>query len=175
MTELLPGTVIAVRTGGFAAEMIRLGAALAGKPDISNHIAVVHHTDAAGTTWVIEGRPGGVGWRQAGDYLSSRWSLDNRDQPLTDAQRLLIAKGAVAMLGTAYDWDAIADDGLSDLHLWHPQAGVVHGETVCSAFAAFLYDQAKALRPKGAERLVQPGDWDTWILTRGWESTQAAA
>jgi hypothetical protein len=165
---VLPGDVLAVRTDGFAAEAIRLGAALLGHPDISNHIAIVHHTDTKGTVWCIEGRPGGVGWRDASDYLSSRWTLTNASQPKTADQRKLIAKTSEYMLGTAYDWAAIAGDGLEDLHLWDPVKGVVHGETVCSALAAYAYDQARVLRPIGGERAVQPADWDTWILTAGW-------
>jgi hypothetical protein len=164
-----PGDVLAVRTSGFAAAAIRFGSALLGRPNISNHIAVVHHVDAEGTVWCIEGRPGGVGWRSAADYVSSPWTLVNSAQPKTAEQRVLISRAMTAMLGTRYDWEAIVDDGLTDLHLWHPVAGVVHGETVCSALAAYGYDQAKLPRPKGAERLVQPSDWDTWIVTRAWE------
>jgi hypothetical protein len=166
---VLPGTVLAVRTGGFAAEMIRLGAALAGKPDISNHIAVVHHADDQGTVWCVEGRPGGAGWRNASDYLSSHWTLDNRDQPMTDAQRLQVATIIAAMVGTPYDWAAIAGDGLDDLHLWDPVNGQVQGQAVCSALAACAYDKAGLPRPPGGERAVQPSDWDSWMITRGWE------
>jgi hypothetical protein len=162
--------VLCVRTSGFAAAAIRLGAALRGKPDISNHVAVVHHTDTEGTTWVIEGRPGGVGWRDAADYLASRQTLTNAAQPKTAEQRKLITRAMEAMLGKAYDWDAIANDGLEDLHLWAPYAGQVHGETVCSALAAYGYDMGRTPRPKGQERLVQPGDWDEFIITRGWET-----
>ncbi|HET9118323.1 MAG TPA: hypothetical protein VFN75_09685 [Pseudonocardiaceae bacterium] len=167
-TALLPGTVLAVRSGGFAGAGIRLGAALLDEPNIENHIAVVHHTDASGTTWAIEGRPGGVGWRNASDYLASRWTVNNSAQPLTLAQRDVIARTCEAMLGTPYDWEAIVDDGLRDLHLWAPKLGNVQGQTVCSALAAHAYDIAQAPRPKGGERLVQPADWDQWIVTAGW-------
>lgn len=170
---VLPGDVLAVRTpGGILTGQwwIRFGAALLNKPDLSNHIAIVHHTDTKGTVWCIEGRPGGVGWRDASDYLSSRWTLTNAAQPKTNAQRKIIADGAVAMLGTPYDWAAIVGDGLDDLHLWDPVHGQVHGETVCSALAAFLYDKGGVLRPKGGERAVQPSSWDEWIITRGWET-----
>lgn len=169
---LLPGTVLAVRSTGFSSEMIRFGSALLDKPDISNHIAVVHHTDPSGTTWCIEGRPGGVGWRNAADYTSSHWTLDNGDQPIDPLRQQVIAGAMHAMLGTPYDWEAIVADGLADLHLgelWMPQGGVVHGETVCSALAAYGYDKASVPRPAGRERTVQPADWAEWILTRGWE------
>lgn len=170
MTAIAAGDVLAVRSPGFAGAAIRLGAALLGRPNLDNHIAVVHHQDSHGTWWAIEGRPGGVGWVDASGYLASRWTITNADQPKTPEQRSLIAKAMIAMIGTRYDWDAIVDDGLTDLHLWAPRLGQVHGETVCSALAAYGYDRAKCLRPKGAERLVQPGDWDQFILTRAWES-----
>jgi hypothetical protein len=169
MVHVFAGDVLAVRSSGFAAEMIRLGAALAGKPDISNHIAVVHHTDGKGVTWCLEGRPGGVGWRNAADYLNSHWTLDNAAQPKTPEQRETVCKAAEAMLATRYDWAAIVGDGLADLHLWDPVDGQVHGETVCSALAAYAYDQAGLLRPAGGERLVQPADWDQFMITRAWE------
>lgn len=165
---LQPGDVLVTRGSGWTGTMIRLGAALAGKPNLSGHVAVVHHWDDHGTLWCIEGRPGGVGWRDARDYLASPWTLSNVSQVKTDAQRELIAKGALAMIGTPYDWEAIVGDGLTDLHLWKPDLGQVHGETVCSALAAYLYDKATLARPAGGERLVQPGDWDTWIVTQGW-------
>lgn len=152
---VLPGDVLAVRSGGFAAEMIRLGAALTGKPDISNHIAVVHHVTGM-TTWCIEGRPGGVGWRNAADYLSSHWTLTNADQPKSPAQRSAVCEAAVALLGTPYDWAAIVGDGLDDLHLWDPVDGQVHGETVCSALAAAVYDRAGLARPREASALSSP-------------------
>jgi len=166
---LQPGDALATRTtGSWTSGMIRVGAALLDKPNISNHIAVVHHWDASGTLWVIEGRPGGVGWRQADDYLASPWTLSNVAQPKTDAQRKIITDGAVAMLGTPYDWAAIVGDALDDLHLWNPVHGKVQGHTMCSALLALLHDTAQLGRPKGDERLVQPADWDTWMLTRGW-------
>lgn len=164
-----PGDVLVTRTQGkWSSAMIRLGAAFLDKPNLSNHVAIVHHWDKAGTLWCIEGRPGGVGWRNAGDYLASAWTLSNVHQVKTDAQRKVIADGAVAMLGTPYDWAAIIGDGLDDLHLWDPVHGQVQGHAVCSAVAALLYDKASLARPAGDERRVQPADWDTWIITQGW-------
>ncbi|HEY2641670.1 MAG TPA: hypothetical protein VGI66_17510 [Streptosporangiaceae bacterium] len=167
------GDVLAVRTTGLAVFMIRLGAALRGKPDLSNHIAVVHHTDSHGTTWCIEGRPGGVGWRDAGDYLASPYTLSNRHQEKTEIQRFAVATACEAMLGTPYDWAAIVADGAVDLHLgtaWIPGAdGKVHGHTVCSALAAYAYDKAGLKRPPGAQRTDQPADWDGFILENGFE------
>ena len=132
-----PGTVLVTRSGGFAAFMIRLGAALRGRPNLGNHVAVAHHTDAKGTLWVIEGKPGGVGWRDATAYLTSTWTLTNVTQPVTDAQRAAICTHMEALLGTAYDWQSIAADALSDLGMtlpgWDAEwNGQVAGQVVCS-------------------------------------------
>ena len=170
---VLPGDILAVRTGDWAGTMIRFGAALRGWPNLSNHIAVVHHTDANGTVWCLEGRPGGVGWAGAAGYLASRWTVTNAAQPKTDAQRAAVARVTEAMIGTAYDWTAVVADAADDLYLdvaWLPDHGTVHGEVVCSALAAYAYDKAGLARPSGEERLIQPASWDSWILTRGWES-----
>jgi hypothetical protein len=168
-----PGDVLVIRTGGLAAAMIRLGAALAGRPNLSNHVAVVHHTDAHGTVWVVEGRPGGAGWRDAGSYLASPWTLANTAQPKTPAQRETVRKIMEAMLGTAYDWDAIVADAGVDLHMdrawlpdWH---GTVPGHVVCSSLAAYAYGKAGLPCPPGG-RTCQPSDWSAWILTRAWEA-----
>ena len=165
-----PGDVLAVRSGGLAGTLIRFGAALRNRPNLSNHIAIVSHYDDNRTLWCIEGRPGGVGWRDARDYLASPWTFTNSRQPKNPGQRALVTRTARAMLGTPYDWAAIAGDGLSDLHLWDPVGGVVRGHVVCSALAACAYDKAGLPRPLGDERMVQPADWDEWILTEGWNA-----
>jgi hypothetical protein len=168
-----PGDVLAVQTSGLAAYAIRTVAALRGKPDLSNHIAVVHHTDKQGTVWCIEGRPGGVGWRDARDYLDSRWTMTNNAQPKTAQQRSDVCEAMEAMLGTPYDWAAIVADGAADLHLdaaWLPVNGTVPGHVVCSSVACYAYDKAGLPRPPGAARTDQPADWDMWIITRGWGS-----
>lgn len=66
---VLPGDVLAVRTSGRPAWWIRLGAALKDEPNLSNHIAVAHHTDKAGT-YARAGlpHPGGDRLCQPGDW-----------------------------------------------------------------------------------------------------------
>jgi hypothetical protein len=168
---VLPGDVLAVRTpGNWVGAVIRDFAAIAGKPNLSNHIAIAHHYDVHHTLWVIEGRPGGVGWRVAWDYLRDPHTLTNAAQPKTPAQRAGICRGAQAMVGTDYDWEAIAADAAQDLHFnwaptWH---GTVAGHVVCSSLACYLYDKNGLARPPGNARTDQPADWDEWILTRGW-------
>lgn len=171
-----PGDVILARSGGLAAAMIRLGAALRDQSNLSSHVAVVHHADPHGTVWCVEGRPGGVGWRDASAYLVSPWVLTNAGQPKTAGQRAAVCATMQAMLGTAYDWEAIAADAASDLHLdtawlpgWH---GTVPGHVVCSSLAAYAYGKAGLGCPAGG-RTVQPSDWDQFILTRGWERPAA--
>lgn len=171
--ELKPGTVLVTRSSGFAGWWIRLGAALRNKPNLGNHCAVVHHTDAQGTLWVIEGKPGGVGWRDARGYLASRWTMDNSAQPLTGTQRAAIARQMEMLIGTSYDWESIAADALSDLGMKLPgwdakwKDGEVAGQVVCSSAAAYAYGKAGAPHPDG-DRGCQPSDWSQWIITTGW-------
>ena len=173
--KLEPGTILVTRSEGFAGWWIRFGAAIANKPNLGNHVAVVHHTDENGTLWVIEGKPGGVGWRDAKGYTASRWTHDNRAQPLTGEQRYAIAVTMEKLLGTEYDWASIAADALADLGMTLPgwdskwKDGEVAGQVVCSSAAAYAYGKARALHPPGG-RGCQPASWSEWILTRGWEA-----
>jgi len=104
--DVKPGDLLATHSqgGGWGGRLIRLGAALRDQPNLSNHIAIVHHVDASGTLWVLEGRPGGVGWRDATPYMESKMTVCNADQPKSDRQRKIVCDGAVALIGTAYDW-----------------------------------------------------------------------
>jgi hypothetical protein len=172
MTAVQPGDVILVRTGSIAGTLIRLGAALTGKPNLASHVCVLHHVDEHGTPWALEGRPGGAGWRDARQYLSSSWELDNAAQPKTPEQRAAVCKTMEALIGTAYDYRAIAADAFAALHMrlpgWDPSwRGTVPGQAVCSSLAAYAYAKA-GLRCPAGDRGVVPGDWDTWVLTRGW-------
>lgn len=168
-----PGDVLAIRTGGWQARWIRLGSAIRDQPNLSNHIAVAHHRDAKGTLWVIEGRPGGTGWRDAAAYLTSPGLLTTAAQPKTDVQRRQVTATMEALIGTSYDWDAIIADAATDLGWrlpgWDPTwKGTVPAQVDCSSLAAWGYAKADLACPPGA-RGVQPADWDQFILTRGWE------
>lgn len=173
--QLEPGTVLVTRSGGWAGRLIRLGAALRDQPNLSNHCAVVHHTDKAGVVWTIEGRPGGCGWRDATGYLNDRHTMTNATQPLTAAQRTAIAKTMEALIGSAYAWDAIAADSLASLGIKMPgwsekwPDGQVKVDGVCSSLAAYAYARAGVPHPPG-ERGCVPGDWVAWTITRGWEA-----
>lgn len=169
-----PGDVLAVNTGdGWGSWWIRFGAAVRNRPNLSNHVVVVHHVDARGTVWGIEGRPGGVGWVDCTVYLRSRNLVTNAAQPKTSAQRAAVCKTMEALLGTAYDWDAIVNDGATDLgiHLpdWSPDwTGTVPGHVVCSSAAQYAYLKNGLACPPG-DRGCQPSDWDAFILNEGWK------
>jgi hypothetical protein len=170
---LLPGDVIAVRTPGWAAWAIRLGAALRGQPNLDNHIAVLHHFDAGGIPWFLEGRPGGVGWRDGRSYMDSKLAVANISQPKTQLQRAAVCKTMLAMIGTPYDWAAILDDGAMAFGLpdiWKSDAsGVVPGAVVCSSLAAYAYDKNGLKAPDPADYAhVTPGQWTAFILAQGW-------
>lgn len=170
-----PGDVLAVRSAGWPARLIRFGAALRDAPNMVNHIAVVHHRDAKGTLWCVEGRPGGVGQRDATAYLTSRWTVTNAAQPKTEAQRAGVCGTMTAMLGTAYDWEGIVADaghafGLDTAWLPDFRTGQVPGAVVCSSLAAYAYAKNGLGHPPGPDRKVEPAGWDGFIRTRAWET-----
>jgi hypothetical protein len=170
------GDVWAVRTGGIGGWIIRLGERLAGKPDLDNHVVVVHHQDPAGTVWGVEGRPGGVGWADLTKYAQNRATVTNVLQPKTNEQRIQIAQIMRQMLGTPYDWAGIAADAANDLSLpdlfaqnWHGQG--TPGHVVCSSLAAWAYARVGLPHPHcGGERYCQPDDWTVWNRAEGWKS-----
>ena len=183
-TAVRPGDVLAVRSPGTAGRLIRFGAAVrelvsgSAEPNMDNHIAVVHHTDKAGTVWCLEGRPGGVGWRDASDYLRSPWTVTNAGQPKTDDQRKIVCSGALAMIGTPYDWVGIAADAAAAVDLsalFAPKwpGSRPPGEVVCSSLAGWLYQHAGLAGPAGRE--ATPADWVAFIVSHGYQNTAEAA
>src|SRR2546423_7674753 len=177
MVSVNIGDILATRGDGLGSQAIRLGAALEDEPNTINHIAIVHHKDAAGNLWCIEGRPGGVGWKTAKGYLESPYTVTNVGQSKTQLQRDWIVTKSTTMLGTAYDWAAIATDAsIALLHrnpLWgtkdfgdEPPAHVV-----CSSFAVWLYHHAGLLFPdQHGERWTTPADWVKFIIEHGWNT-----
>ena len=175
MTALNVGDVLCTRNDkGWPARLIRLGAALLDNVNTVNHVIVVHHRDDAGTWWGIEGRPGGVGYVDLHKALKGPFTLDNRQQPKTAAQRAEIAKVAEGLLGTPYDWAGIVQDGMRAIgaqHLWESRInGEVPAQLVCSSLADWVYDRVGLPSPGGKfDRHVTPGDWARFILTRAWK------
>src|SRR6202012_1567327 len=113
---LKPGDVLLVHGSGVFGELIRLGSALANKPNLDGHVCFMHHWDAQGIPWGIEGRPGGVGYADMRPYINDPYMLNNCGQPgRSDNDRVLAASDAEAMLGTRYDWQAILGDAVNDI------------------------------------------------------------
>ena len=171
-----PGDVVLTRTKGFVPRAIRFFAALLGKPNVRNHVVVVHHYDLAGTLWGIEARPGGVGWVDMTQYMKDNWTLTNHEQPKTDSQRELICQVAESMLQRPYDYTAIAADAVRALRLevlWHARDfgdDEIPAQVVCSALADWVYEKVGLDNPgkQSGTRFCTPGDWDEFITLEGW-------
>jgi len=168
-----PGDVLAVHGVALADKAIELGSALLDEPNLASHIAVLHHMDPKGTWWCLEGRPGGVGWRDATAYLSSPYTITNRNQPKTTEQRTEICYWMNRLINLQYDWDAIVNDDLRDLHLptlpdpWAVKDvnGEVSGHVVCSSSAVFAYYKAPCAYPEYTSQAnTEPSDWVKFIL-----------
>jgi hypothetical protein len=168
-----PGDVLAIHGNALPDKLIEFGSALLGQPNMASHIAVLDHKDSKGTWWALEGRPGGVGWRDATAYLSSSYTITNRHQPKTDEQRTEICYWMNRLINLKYDWDAIVNDDLRDLHLptlpdpWGIKDvnGEVSGHVVCSSAAVFAYAKAPCLYPTYTGLVnIEPSDWVKFIL-----------
>lgn len=176
---LRPADIVVVHGSGFFGKLIRFGSGLAGKPNLDGHVVVMHHWDAQGIPWGIEGRPGGVGQVDMRPYLNDPYMLNNCAQPgRTESVRVLAAADARGMEGTKYDWEAILGDAINDVspvnlseNLWNlngPQ-GVKPGGVVCSSFAAYVYMKRRWAHPNlNDERYCQPDDWAEFIIENKW-------
>lgn len=176
------GDVIAVHHRGLPGDLIELGDAIAGKPALATHVIVVHHQDAAGRWWGIQGEPGGVGWVDLASLPTSMfvtWDNTNHAQPRTVAQRAAIAALCEGLLHVKYDWvGGIAVDGLDDIHLeqlgalvdkwWGWGTGPAPGHVVCSSMPAWAHSQLGLARPKGNAETIQPADWWAFNADQGW-------
>jgi len=176
--EPRPGIVLAVRSDGFAGKMIRFGSALLDEDNVANHIAVLDHQDAKGTWWALEGRPGGVGWRDATAYLSSPFTISNCHQAMTVEQQFTVCDVMRKLINTQYDWNAIVGDGLRDLHLpvipdpWAEKTsyGEVSGHVVCSSAAVFAYIRSSLAHPEQTDAAhIEPSDWVDFIIQNHYE------
>lgn len=172
--ELQPGDVICTRSNGIVGKLIRFGAALLGRSNLVNHVIIVHHFDASGTLWGLEGRAGGVGWIDMTDKVD-RFSNANTAQPKTTEQRKRIAELSGQLLGTPYDWEAIVVSAMAALRinkLWRSREykGGVPGHVICSAFADWVYEEVGLASPgkNGVTRYTTPADWDEFIMEGNW-------
>lgn len=173
------GDVLVTREGPwYVSGAIRVGAWLMKLPAFTNHAIIVHHQDEQGTMWGIEGRPGGVGWRDLTVPLSGTLTNANNLQPKTDEQRFLIAYAAEALFATPYDWMAIAEHTKEALRLWSATGGIrewkdgeVPAHVVCSSFADWAYEQVHLPNPGGDKltRMTTPAHWDRFMMRKEWE------
>ncbi|HEU4913064.1 MAG TPA: hypothetical protein VFV76_14335 [Actinomycetes bacterium] len=179
---LLPGDVVLTRSKGWVGWIIRLGAALLDRPNIRNHVIVVHHRDDAGTLWGIEGKPGGVGWVDMTTVLRHRLTSDNRNQPKDTRQRATICAAVEAAIQRPYDWGAIAHAAAESLRLdelwWRVEFredDTIPAGVICSALADWAYERTGLASPGGTgrTRYTTPADWDHFIQSRDWELTDA--
>jgi len=152
---LKPGDVLAVRGGGLAAGLIRVGEEMSGKPGLDNHVAIMHHWQG-GVPWGLEGRPGGVGWADLRGYAASPYTVSNCAQPgRTGAVRAQLADDTLR----AFRMDDLFSQTVD---------GVVPGHVVCSSFAAFLYKLYGWDHPGVPDRACEPADWTAFALDHGW-------
>jgi hypothetical protein len=177
--DLAPGDVVLTRSKGWVGWIIRFGAALLDRPNMRNHVIVVHHVDEGGTLWGVEGRPGGVGWVDMSAVLRSRTVLSNAAQPKDLHARTIVTEALEAAIARPYDWGAIARSAAEALRLdvlWQhgrefSEDGSVPGGVICSALADWAYEKARLASPGGTgrTRYTTPADWDWFIQTKGWE------
>jgi hypothetical protein len=174
----LPGDILLTRGNAWTSRLIRFGAALLDRPNTYNHVIVMHHYDGLGVPWGLEARAEGVGWIDLTKTLRSRWLLTNADQPKTPADREFIAKTVEAVIGTPYDWGAIAAEAFEALRidkLWRakefPEDGHLPYGTICSALGDWAYERRGLANPGGTAktRLTTPSDWQTFHTLRCWE------
>lgn len=183
--DVRPGDVLVIRDDKFGSKLIRFRDWLLRRPKAErrhNHVAIVSHTDEAGTLWCIEGKPSSVGYVQAARYLESAELLHNGAQPKDDAQRSAIVKVAeeVNTRGGSYDWLAIGSlaSQVARVQLlwrkhylikdWAEDEIPVH--VICSSLADLCYEKVGLASPGGTvgTRFTTPSDWAGWIVRQGW-------
>lgn len=175
LATLKPGDVIVTMTPDVVGWLIRFRSRILGKPDLHNHVALFTHLDNTGRPRGLEGRPSGFGWANLDKYLNHPSTVANTDQPgRDDEQREKVVRGAVAMIGIPYDWQAIIAFAAGTARLpflpreW-PADGVP-SHVVCSSAVDYLYESVSWASPGGLKRTraVDPGDWTQFIEARAW-------
>lgn len=170
-----PGDVLAVVGGGIGGYLVNIGQAIAGKPSMGTHVAIVTHQDAKGRWIGIDGQPGGVALYDCTMALNDSRTRSNHLQPRANDHGQLAAflASAAKSLGIAYDWMGIAADAaavfskdlsadIDRLWRWPTDTGRLPAEVVCSSLAAMLYHLPEVgwKHPDlGTERACEPADW----------------
>jgi hypothetical protein len=169
------GDVLTVQTRlGIAEKLIDIGEVLMGEPGYANHVIVVSHQTTDGVWHGVQGQPGGVGWVDCRPYLDDPHTTSNSDQPKTAGQRKIIQQVMQAMIGTPYDWTAIAHAAADALHLpdlfaqnWHGKG--YPGHVICSSLASYGAMMAGLAHPKiHTERDTTPADWSEFNIAKAW-------
>jgi hypothetical protein len=185
-----PGTVLAVWTSSsLAANLIRAGEALVGKPAVANHVILVTHLDAKGRWVGIQGQPGGVGLADCTPFLSDPRTRSNSaqvaamraSQPGFNVELATYLASCAKSIGVRYDWVGIAEDTadalrlndvsalLNRIYAWPADHHEIPGEVVCSSLAAWQYENAGWPHPDlGTERSCEPADWWDWSDRKLW-------
>jgi hypothetical protein len=179
-----PGDVLAVVGGGIGGYLVNLGQAIANKPSLGTHVAIVTHQDVKGRWIGIAGQPGGVALYDATMALNDSRTRTNHNQPRANDHGQLTAflASCAKSLGIAYDWAGIAADAaalvskdlsadIDRLWRWPTNTGMLPGEVVCSSLAAILYDLPEVgwKHPDlGTERACEPSDWWGWNDSQQW-------
>jgi hypothetical protein len=188
--QAAPGVVLAVWTSSsLAANLIRAGEALMGKPAVANHVIIVTHRDAENRWIGIQGQPGGVGLVDCTPFLGDAHTRGNYDQvaalaagrPAFSTELKTFLASCAASLGVRYDWAGIAEDtaaalrlnvlreALNQVYRWPSGSGQMPGEMVCSSLAAWQYEHVKWPHPDpGTERQCNPAGWWDWSDRHSW-------
>lgn len=181
MIEVKPGDVLVVRTLGFWSSVIRFAPWLRNRlygtrePQKWNHVLVIMPTDGKGNRWAIEGKPGGVGWKDPTGFLDDPLTLSNAAQPKTDLQRATVCTvmETMAQRHTPYDWPAVAVDiarVLSPLWGMRDQWGKgIPAHVVCSSAADMAYEHVGLASP-APDRFCTPWDWAAFDDIQGWRT-----
>lgn len=160
MTQL-PGTIGVVATNGFVPGIIRLGTR-----SHFDHVVI-----AVGEGRIVEAMPGGVRVRFEDEYDDIGWATT---EPLDPAARAVMASTALAAIGTAYNWPAIAVFTVRTFASWLPHRRLSRwadnrDAVICSELAV------RCMRAAGIESFggrpaatVSPADFANLILSKGW-------
>lgn len=184
LEDLKPGDLLLTFSEGWGSWLIRLQAMILRKPSLHNHIACYTHTGADGIPRGLEGRPGGFGWKDLRGYLVAPGTISNAWQPgRTAADRAIFVEKMTALIGTPYDYEAIAVAGaevfdrmsrvkaaelIEKASEW-PE-GRPPSQVVCSSSLDWGYEDRGWVNPGGLARTrwTVPADFTELIVANRW-------
>lgn len=197
--QIGPGDIIVTLEGKAPfSHLIRFGAWLRRQSPKVDHVIGVHHygppagqPDGRPRWWGIEGRPGGVGWRDLTKVLARKNSWSNAGQiaaeshrwqpsgwiPATEQEtRFLLATYFERLLKIPYDWEAIGAHARVALRAHHIRKlrewreGEFPAEVVCSSGMDAAMEEVHLTNPGGnaVTRLTSPAQFLTFFLDAPW-------